>query len=238
MKNISFLLTKANPATLIPYNESRGRVSSGKKIADIISWAQENERKMIGRELHDNVNQILSTVKIFIEMLHPQGEREKDIQNKSVEYMIMAIDEIRRISRELVAPKQKMKALADSINTIIDDIHFSTPIKIVFRHHPAIENLDEDKKTALLRIVQEQLKNIMTYSKAKEVVIKIDVRDGKVIMEIKDNGVGFDAAKITKGIGLSNIYERAIFFKRLFQPENGFGERLCINDQSAGSLIS
>src|SRR5258705_673417 len=224
MKNIHFLLTKANPAMLIPYNESPGKIGSGKKIADMIARARENERKMIGRELHDNVNQILSTVKVFMEMLHPHGEKEKDIRNKSVEYIIMAIDEIRKISRELVAPKQKMKGLADSINTIIDDIHFSTPIKIVFRHHPGVEYLDEDKKTALLRIVQEQLKNIVSYSKAKEVIIKIDVRDGKVIMEIKDNGVGFDAGKMTKGIGLSNIYERAIFFKGSFNLKTAVGK--------------
>jgi signal transduction histidine kinase len=223
MKNVHFLLTKTNPAMFIPYNESPGKTSNGKKITDMMARVREDERKMIGRELHDNVNQILSTVKIFMEMLHPQGEKEKDIRDKSVEYIIMAIDEIRTISRELVAPKQKMKGLADSIHTIIDDIHFSTPIKIVFRHHPGIENLDEDKKTALLRIVQEQLKNIVTYSKAKEVVIKIVVRDGKVIMEIKDNGIGFDAAKITKGIGLSNMYERAIFFKGSFNLKTALG---------------
>jgi len=213
MENIHFLLPKANPAMLIPYNESLAKIGSGEKIADMIARARENERKMIGQELHDNVNQVLSTVKLFLDMLRPQEEREKDIRDKSVGYIIMAIDEIRVISRELVTPKQKMKGLADSIHMIIDDIHFSTPIEIVFNHHPGIEYLGHDKKTTLLRIVQEQLKNIVSYSKAKKVIINMDVRNGKVIMEIKDNGVGFDARKTSKGIGLSNIYERTIFFK-------------------------
>jgi signal transduction histidine kinase len=213
MKNIHFFLTKPNPAVLIPCNESLSKIGNEKKIADIIAQARENERKMIGQELHDNVNQILSTVKLFLEMLRPQGEVGKEICDKSVEYIIMAIDEIRKISRELVVPKQKMKGLTDSIHAIIDDIHFSTQIKVVFNHHPGIEHLPQDKKTALLRIVQEQLKNIVSYSKAKKVIINMDVQNGKVTMEIKDNGVGFDAQKTSKGIGLSNIYERTIFFK-------------------------
>jgi signal transduction histidine kinase len=213
MKDIQFLLPRTHTPRLTRYNETVAKITGGKKIADIIRKTQENERKLIGRELHDNVNQILSTVKLFMGMLQPEKAREKHIRDKSVGYVMMAIEELRKISREMVAATDKETGLAESIQSIIEDIHYCTRMKITFSCHPGIEFLHPDKKIALLRIVQEQLKNIVNYSKAKRVMINLDLRDGNVSMEIKDNGVGFDAAKATKGIGLSNIYERTIYFK-------------------------
>jgi signal transduction histidine kinase len=213
MKDIQLLLPRTTTPRFTRYNETLAKISGGKKMTEIIRRTQENERKLIGRELHDNVNQILSTVKLFMDMLHPEKAREKHIRDKSVGYVMLAIDELRKISREMVRTHETEKGLAETIQDMIDDIQYCTKLKIAFNYHPAIEFLGQERKIALLRIVQEQLKNIVNYSKANRVMINMDLRQGNVIMEIKDNGVGFDASKATKGIGLSNIYERTIYFK-------------------------
>jgi signal transduction histidine kinase len=213
MKNVQFHLPGSAMPGMHRFNETVARITAKKKMKDIIQRTQDNERKLIGRELHDNVNQLLSTAKLFMDMMQPGKAKEKHIRDKSISYVMLAIEELRKISRELVANTSQEKGLADSIRLMIDDIHYCTRMKIDFNHHPGIECLEQERKTALLRIIQEQLKNIVNYSKAKRVMINIDIRQGNICLEIRDNGVGFDAAKTNRGIGLSNIYERTVFFK-------------------------
>jgi signal transduction histidine kinase len=64
----------------------------------------------------------------------------------------------------------------------------------------------------LFRIAQEQLKNILKHSKASQVDIYLQSKDGSVQLVIKDNGIGFDPKQTQRGIGLSNIYERTRFY--------------------------
>jgi signal transduction histidine kinase len=179
------------------------------EIADMIACARQNERKLIGQELHDNVNQLLFTVKLFMQMLQPGTERDKDIQQKSIDYLMMAIDEIRKISCEMVTDCNGDIELAESIRSIISDIHFSTSIRIGFSYNSDIELLSIDKKTNLLRIVQEQLKNVISYSKASKVTIDLQVKHDNVVLTVSDNGVGFDARQECRGIGVTNIHDRA-----------------------------
>lgn len=63
-------------------------------------------------------------------------------------------------------------------------------------------------KLAFYRIIQEQVNNILKYAKAKNVTIKIEEIDNQFILIIKDDGIGFHAGKISKGIGLKNIESR------------------------------
>ena len=189
-------------------NATLQNLASEGEIAAMVADVQEKERKLIGQELHDNVNQILCTVKVFIEMLHPADARDTGLRKKTVEYITMAIEEIRKISWELVMPRQKEEGLVDSIKQIIDDIHFSTQIRIVFEFNRNIECLSQDKKITLLRIVQEQLNNVVKYSQASLVNIDLHSRNDGASLIIKDNGVGFNPEQKRQGIGISNIYER------------------------------
>jgi len=69
--------------------------------------------------------------------------------------------------------------------------------------------LTVDKQITILRIIQEQLKNVIRYSRAKEVTIEIFIHENNVKLSIVDNGEGFDPFQKKKGIGLNNIYDRA-----------------------------
>ena len=195
-----------------------------KEISETVIQVQEKERTRIGHELHDNVNQILTSVKLFLELLNPVTKEEKEIKNKSSEYITQAINEIRTLSRELVVPQLKGRTLVESIKTLIEDIHIANVMKISFTHDHENDLLSPAKKLTLFRIIQEQLKNILKYSKASDVNIYLHCKNQEVELAIKDNGIGFDPKKTYSGVGLSSIHERARFYNGIAEIQTAAGE--------------
>src|SRR5258705_1998827 len=143
------------------------RVQRQKEISETIIRVQEKERTRIGHELHDNVNQILSTTLLFVDMLTAGNKEQKQVKEKRLGYLRMAIEEIRKLSKELVVARLQEEGLANSIQSLIDDIHLADAIRIKFTHDLDTDLLSSGKKITLFRIVQEQIKNILTHSKAK-----------------------------------------------------------------------
>ncbi|MDP4245567.1 MAG: PAS domain-containing protein [Bacteroidota bacterium] len=193
----------------------REKLKKQKQIAEAILQAQEQERTRIGHELHDNVNQILFTSKLYLDLIKPVTEEEQDIKIKTQEFIVLAIEEIRKLSKELVMPRLKENGLIRCINELIEQLVFVNPFQTrwVPEDEALVESLDFNLKVTLFRIIQEQTKNIIKYSQANHVLLKLSVSQKpgtqkKVHLLIEDDGVGFDARQTRRGIGLSNIYER------------------------------
>jgi PAS domain S-box-containing protein len=183
-----------------------------KEISETVIRVQEKERTKIGHELHDNVNQILSTTKMFVEMLKPVSDEDIRIREKSIEYLLTAIEEIRKLSKELVVPQLKDKGLVESIYNLLEDIEISGKLKVSFVHDHENDLLSPGKKVTIFRIVQEQFKNILKYSQAKHADVCLTCKNDHVQLMIRDDGIGFDTKRSYKGIGLSNIHDRARFY--------------------------
>ncbi len=183
-----------------------------KEISETVIRVQEMERTRIGHELHDNVNQILSTTKLFVDMLTPASKQEKEFKKKSIDYIMQAIEEIRQLSKELVVPQLADKGLVGSISIMIEDIEMSTQLKIKFTHDLDYGMLSPGVQVTFLRIAQEQLKNIIKHSRAKKVDIVLMTKNNEAKLIIKDDGTGFDSGQTYRGIGLSNIFERTRFY--------------------------
>jgi PAS domain S-box-containing protein len=189
------------------------RLQKQKEISETVIRVQEKERTRIGHELHDNVNQILSTVKLFFDRIAPGGTEQKHLKDKSIEYLQLAIDEIRKLSKELVTPQLKKETLAATIQAIIMDIQMTGALQISFTHDIDDQLLSPGKKVTLFRIVQEQLKNILKHSQATKTEISLRTDAEHIRLEIKDNGKGFDPQQTRQGIGLANIHERTQFYQ-------------------------
>lgn len=205
-----------------------------KEISETVIKVQEKERTRIGHELHDNVNQILSTVKLFMDMIHPVKKEEKQFKAKTQEYLLLAIEEIRKLSKELVVPQLNQKGLVDSIYTLAEDMQLTTGMRIRFTHDHDTELLSAGKKVTFFRIVQEQLKNIIKHSQAKEVDILLQRKDQVTILIIRDNGKGFDSGQTHRGIGLSNIFERTRFYNGTVDIETAPGKGCMLKVTIAG----
>ncbi len=218
------IIYKDQPARLILANDVTERLKAEaelsrqfflrqKLITETTIQAQEKEREEIGKELHDNINQILAATKLYLEIVLT-GDKElfSEAAKKGYENVNLAITEIRQLSKQLVPPELE-ETLSSSLQQLVGDFQSASGIRMKIE----IEKFDEgvlsgNVKLMLYRIVQEQINNIVKHSRAKNVRIKIETTFDDVTLLIVDDGVGFDTTKTSKGIGLRNIASRVGFY--------------------------
>jgi PAS domain S-box-containing protein len=180
-----------------------------RKIAEATEEAKDTERSDIGRELHDNITQLLGVSKLYLDMAKSGGENSEIYLSRSSEYTLTAIEEIRKLSKELTADTIKHFGLGEAIDNIVRDTMEVNPVKISCALKSFIEHSVNDKfKHNVYRIVQEQLNNILKHAKASEIAISLSQKEKSIMLTISDNGVGFDTGKKRKGIGIDNIKSR------------------------------
>jgi PAS domain S-box-containing protein len=187
------------------------QINKQKEITIAAVNAQEKERREIGEELHDNVNQILATAKLFLSRALTAPDGHKPFIIKSQGYLTAAIAEIRKLTKALVGPTEANDmGLIASVKELIGDILLAADIRIEFTHDTYCEDECEDAlKIVIYRIIQEQLNNVLKHSGATHVVIAIKPENGSLHLLISDNGRGFDTTLPRAGIGLQNIKHRA-----------------------------
>jgi PAS domain S-box-containing protein len=200
------------------------RLTRQKEVTHAVQEAQENERSDIGKELHDNLNQILGAAKLYIEMAKTDDENREMCLEKSSGFIMNVIEEIRRISKTLSTPGMIM-GLSDSIKLLLDDLIILHAIKIEFRETGiSEEDLDERMQLTLFRIIQEQLNNILKHSKATHAIIDLSRQENEIILIVSDNGEGCNVLEEEKGMGMVNIKSRAEFYHGSVTIESRPGE--------------
>ena len=183
------------------------------EITEAVITAQEKERQEIGGELHDNVNQILASSRLYLGLAKRDIGKPNLFLNEAELLVTSAIKEIRALSHSLVPPSLDDSELAEALGNIIATVTNAGSIKVFADLTRFKENCTSDKlKLGIYRIVQEQFNNILKYSKANTVYLTIAHEDDLLHLIIKDNGIGFDKSKKTEGVGLLNIKTRASLF--------------------------
>jgi signal transduction histidine kinase len=197
-----------------------------KKITEAVITAQESERSLIGLELHDNINQVLTTVKLLHEMILAGVGDAKLLLPRASQYLQDCINEIRSLSKRLSAPTLGKISLGESVEDLIDSINQTSKVKIT-SHISGLNNhlLKKDLHIGVYRILQEQLNNVLKHAEASEVLVQLEIIDDKVHLCIKDNGRGFVVQDKRRGIGLMNMQTRAENLNGTFRLESkpGFG---------------
>ena len=198
-----------------------------KQIAAAMLEAKETERSDIGRELHDNVNQLLGVSRLYLDMAKNGGADSGRYLSQSSEYTVTAIEAIRKLTRGLTTDTIHSLGLDHSIDTIIRDTMEVNKIKIEYSLEHFDENsLNEKFKVNLFRIVQEQINNILKHAKASAVTIRLSQNKKTTVLIITDNGIGADMTRKREGIGLENIKSRAVTLggqaKFVSAPGKGF----------------
>src|SRR6185437_9566424 len=185
---------------------------------------QEKERATIGKELHDNINQMLSIVKIYISLAEEGGDDFRQLLKQSDGMINKCINEIRGISHMLIPPPLKEEGLIPAVDTLIERIKIAKPFSIYFNHqeHRGKE-IDEEEQLAIYRIIQEQFNNIIKHAHATRVDVELTEDDEQVFLRITDNGQGFDTRKKRAGVGLNNMLSRVKVFDGDLQIISGRG---------------
>lgn len=180
------------------------------RINQAMIAGQEYERNEISKELHDNVNQILSSAMILLTTVRSNGDEQELLIDKTTQYLDLAIQEIRKISKSLNSSIIKEVGLIDPVEDIIKNMQLVRPLVVDFECDPSLEDeLSHDLQLTLYRIIQEQTSNIMRYAEANYVKIAIELNTDHILLLIQDDGKGFDAIRQPRGIGLLNILNRA-----------------------------
>ncbi len=199
-----------------------------REIAMTVIETQESERRELGMELHDNVNQLLSATLLYLGMA-VKGEKTaaeisgtlKDCMN----YINVAITDIRNLSHRLTPQTSETIPLKEVIEWCIEALNKTGKLEINLEvDKRADELIAEDIKTNFYRIIQEQLHNIQKHAKATKVDIKVEVLENKFCLSIEDDGIGFDQDLKKAGIGLQNIKRRAEIFFGTFSLETAPGK--------------
>jgi len=211
------ILALANDVTerIILENElNEQQMLRQRQITEAVILAQEKERTEIGKELHDNVNQILGASNLYVNTAMTDEDMRQELLERSTVLISRAINEIRKISKSLITPGLREIGLLESIEDITDDMKVARGINIQLDIHNIIESeVDEQRKLTLFRIIQEQLNNIMKHAKATEVMIRLSIEGEDIVLTVVDNGVGFDISRHRKGVGITNIISRTELFK-------------------------
>lgn len=186
--------------------ERRARQS---EITSAVLTAQENERAEIGKELHDNLNQILAVAKMYLQMARRDDKNSKAYLEKTSDFIVDVIKEIRRISKHLIVPKSDIIGLFDNIKNLLFDLHEINPIKIKFTEAGIQEDeIDEKMQLTIYRIIQEQVNNILKHSEATAASIKLGKEKKDIVLTIADNGKGDANSNEKRGVGIINIKSR------------------------------
>ncbi len=189
-------------------------ITSQRQITEATIQAQEKERFELGKELHDNINQILATIKIYLGMAKAKENIPRNLVEQSYEYVSQAIAEIRKLAHTLHKSTLGDTSLKEALQHMVKDINLLDNLQLRLIIDDAFEkkDIDQHKELMLYRIVQEQLSNIIKHAKAQEVVINIKIDETSLFLSVTDNGVGFDTSQKVNGIGLKNIRSRVEFY--------------------------
>jgi PAS domain S-box-containing protein len=185
-------------------------------LASRLLTAQEDERKRISRELHDELGHALLTLKLqlasVVGQLTPQQISLKDEINKILKFIGSTIEEVRRLYLDLTPGDLEDLGLATALHSLIDD--FASLQKHI-KWTISIDDLDGllslPIQTAIYRVVQEALTNIGKYARPKNVLVEIKRLDQSLFFTIQDNGIGFERGQVLtekKTLGLLAMEER------------------------------
>jgi PAS domain S-box-containing protein len=183
--------------------------------------AQESERRRVARDLHDSVNQILSSVKFRLEGVEERTQRKekalRDVVASAKASLEKAMHEVRRISQNLRPSELDDLGVIPAVRSMCEEFEEMAKVDVDLKFLRFPKKLSPEIEVTLYRIIQEALSNVAKHAEATRLVIRCEKDHSRLTLKIKDNGKGFDqhdlAAHPSKnsGMGLLNMKERAAY---------------------------
>jgi signal transduction histidine kinase len=222
-------LSRLNPAVVRALREADERAQHRRAEAELreshqrlralsiyLQTVREEERTKIAREVHVELGQALTSCKLDLAWIANKLPRElRPLQDKTralTAHIDSTIQTVRRISTELRPGVLDHLGLVAALEWQANDFQNRTGIRCDVRNNLSAETaLEQQLSTTLFRIFQETLTNIIRHAGATRVEVDLRVLDGRITLEVKDNGRGITKAEIsnTKSMGLLGMRERA-----------------------------
>jgi signal transduction histidine kinase len=188
-----------------------------RQLAGQLITAQEEERRRVARELHDQVGQSLTTVKINLDTLR-MGQHHSDTRellDEGSRLVDGALEQVRDLSVLLRPAMLDDLGLEPALRALLNAQSKRAGYQATFQAEGLNPRLSREVETICYRIVQEALTNVARHAQAQQVQLHVAVRDGRLVMTLHDDGVGFDVqakqagAALGESTGLLSMTERA-----------------------------
>lgn len=211
------------------FHEAHRMQEKLRNLSNRILFAQEEERRRISRELHDEVGQALTAVNVNLAMLKRDAAQKRSAIARKIEDTQSLLEKtmvnVHRFARELRPAMLDDLGLIPALRSYMKDFGERTGIAVHLNAAVSDENLDGDQKTVLYRVAQESLNNIAKHAQARQVEATLSSHADEVCMEIKDDGQGFSldaqtADKASKRLGLLGMEERVRLVNGTFSVQS------------------
>jgi signal transduction histidine kinase len=171
-----------------------------------IVLAQELERRRLARELHDETGQALTSILLGLKQL--EGKEAPEAVAVLRELVVATLQDVRRLAVELRPKVLDDFGLVPALERLAHGFGEQTGIAVDLEAGSISERLPLEVETAIYRIVQEALTNVVKHARAQRVSVLVTRVNGKIRAVIEDDGTGFDPAELGDGIGLVGMRER------------------------------
>ncbi|MSU62974.1 MAG: sensor histidine kinase [Pedosphaera sp.] len=220
--------------------QSRRMQEQLRYLSHQILWAQEEERKQISRELHDDIAQTLAGINVYLAALQtePRGNSGSFSRNitRTQRLVERAVDIVHRFARELRPALLDDLGLIPALHSFLDGFTKRTRIRVRFTAFEGVEQLNSNKRTVLYRVAQAALANVAQHARARRVEVSLQKFPGAIRMEIHDDGKSFQvdqvlSVKRNKHLGLLGMRERVEMVGGSFSVESEPGKGTTIRAQ-------
>ena len=211
-----------------------------------ILLTQEEERKHISRELHDDISQILTGINVRLAALKMESTSNSGNLNEKITITQRLVEKsvaaVHRFARDLRPAMLDDLGLIPALLAFMKEFGKRTGLRINFTAMAAgeIEQLSNIKRTMLYRVAQEALTNVTKHAQASQAKVSIQIQNGSICMEISDNGKSFDVNRIlfarrSKRLGILGMRERVEMVGGTFAIESVLGKGTSIRVKIASA---
>ena len=194
---------------------------------------QEQTLNHVSQEIHDNVGQLLSLVRMQLNQVAAKGGTENQLIIDAQENIGRAMRDLRDMARGMSSDRIKLLGLYGSVEQEAQRIQQSGSFDVVTQCEGTIQPMDHQKEIILFRVIQESLQNVFKHASATRIDISFHYQPHLLQIEVKDNGKGFmpDKEKRSGGLGLMNMQHRVQLTggELLLDSEEGAGTRVTIS---------
>lgn len=201
-----------------------------RELAAHLQTVREEERTLIAREIHDELGQVLTVLKIKLKLINKKIPEDllklKEQIDEAIDMIDNSVETVQKISSKLRPNILDELGLAAAIEWQINEFEKLTNIKCSLVLPKEEIAIDKDRQTVIFRILQEALTNVARHSGADKVQINLFLHQSKLILEIKDNGKGITNEQISdvKSLGIHGMEERVMIFGGSFLIEGFAGK--------------
>ncbi len=184
---------------------------------------QESERERIAQDLHDSLGGLLSTIKLrFDKLVHEQKITGQESYTKLYDLIDTACDEVRYISNDLKPGSLEKLGLIEAIRDLLNRYKHEQGPNIIFQYFGFEKpgTIDSNIALNIYRVIQELVNNSYKHANCKEIFVQISKTTYEMTISVEDDGKGFDAETVKRGMGLENIRSRINYLKGDFNIES------------------